>query len=402
MRFNNIPIGAKTWCLCAALAAGLPFAIPLGAQQFHPADVNQNRVIERNELEALFLLPEWNQDLGTKMLRAVQLFNAGAYVEDATNPPPAGDGFKPARMTYLVLNLETNTVDRLEGVPAGGWTLEHKTTRLVLRRIPAGAFTMGSPANNTTGEQIYRNNNETQHPVTLTRDYYIGVFPVTQRQWEIVMGTRPGFFNHNDFYATRPVENVSFANTRGTGAAPAANSFLGRLRAQFAGAMDLHFDLPTEAQWEYACRAGSATSLNNHSNVTNAGAGGQPCPFLNAVARYIYNPVGNGGALRGAGLDTGTAAVGSFPANDWGLHDMHGNVQERCLDLCGSPIAAYSTAAATDPVSTTGAHRIVRGGAWNLNVGPARSAARRSEPANGLPDSSIGLRVSAPMPAAMP
>jgi len=400
MKYNNIPMGAKTWCLCAALAAGLPFANPVWAQ-YHPADLNMNRVIERSELVALFNQPAWNQDLETKMLRVVQLFNAGGYVPDPSNNPPAGDGFRPASLKYLVLDLtsEPGTIERLEDAPAGGWTDEHKTRKLVLRRIPAGTFTMGSPV----GEN-YRNPNETQHPVTLTRDYFIGVFQVTQEQWEHVMGARPGsHFDNSAFYATRPVERVNFNATRGTGAAPSAESFLGRLRAKFANdALGLQFDLPTEAQWEYACRAGTTTSLNSGLNATLEGQSGRPCPNLDALARYIYNPPGNEHASADANLNYGTAGVGSYAPNNWGLYDMHGNVQERCLDLCASPIAAYSADAATDPVGTAGAFRIIRGGAWNYNVGWARSAMRRSEPANGPADPSIGLRVSAPMPATLP
>ena len=380
MKFSNIPIRAKTGCFCAALAAGLPFANLVWAQNYHPADINQNHVIERAELEALFDLPAWRQDLETQMLRAVQLFNAGGYVEDATS----WDGFKPASLDYLVLNLESNTVERLEENQAPGvWTDEYKTTKLVLRRIKAGTFTMGSPAS-----ELGRNPNETQQTVTLAQDYFIGVFPVTQRQWELVMGAgaRPSHFSRDEFYAARPVENVSYNATRGAGDNPVANSFLGRLRAKYAGdALGLRFDLPTEAQWEYACRATTTNALNNGMNLTTTGNQAPfACPNLNPLARYLHNPSSNSAnALNTSDLNAGTATVGSYERNLWGLYDMHGNVQERCLDLLGG-------------------NRVVRGGAWNLIASQARSARRLTEPAAGLPNISIGLRVCAPMPATLP
>ena len=378
MRFNIIPMGVKTGFLRALLAAGLPCASMVWAQH-HAADLNQNFVIERPELERLFTLPEWRQDVETKLLRAVQLHNAGGYLPS----PSSWDGFTPASLAYVALNLTNNTIERLEAVPDGGWTDEHKTTKLVLRRIPAGTFTMGSPA----GEP-YRAANETQHEVTITRDFFIGVFQVTQRQWELVMGGRPNcWFNNAEFYMTRPVEHVvTHAN---------AVLFAARLRERFAGAIDLRFDLPTEAQWEYACRAGSATSLNNGTDVTDAGQLGYPCPNLGVVGRYLYNggqTASNTEAPRAANTDYGTAAVGSLAPNAWGLYDMHGNVQERCLDFLG----AYPADAVVDPVGAASGNRVLRGGAWSLNVGPARSAARRNE--SNSTTQSIGMRVCASLP----
>jgi hypothetical protein len=120
---------------------------------------------------------------------------------------------------YLVIDLAggadaTNyPVSTLAGVPAGGWTEEHRTTKLVLRRIPAGTFTMGSP----TGE-LGRSTDETQHQVTLTQDFYIGVFEVTQEQWYRVMGDWPSYFNNTAYRASRPVERVSYNDIRGSSA----------------------------------------------------------------------------------------------------------------------------------------------------------------------------------------
>ena len=173
----------------------------------------------------------------------------------------------PASASYLVVDLSggpdaTNyPVTYLNGVPPGGWTDAYKTDRFVLRKIPAGTCTMGSPTN-----ELGRYSDEPQHAVALTRGYYIGVFEVTQRQWERVMGNRLSYFTNVACYATRPVESVSYNDIRENPANsddaavywPSntnvnVNSFMGKLRATTGLAT---FDLPTESQWEYACRAG--------------------------------------------------------------------------------------------------------------------------------------------------
>ena len=119
--------------------------------------------------------------------------------------------------SYLVIDLSggpnaaSYPVSNLTDIPSGGWTDEYKTTKLVLRRIDPGTFTMGSPEN-----EAGRQSSEAQHEVTLTHSYYIGVFELTQRQWELVMGNRPSAFSNTVCYATRPVERVSYNQIRGT------------------------------------------------------------------------------------------------------------------------------------------------------------------------------------------
>ncbi len=116
---------------------------------------------------------------------------------------------------YRVVDLSGGTgassypVTYLTAVPSGGWTDTYKTTRLVLRRIPAGTFIMGSPSS-----ELGRDSYEIQHTVTLTKDFYIGVFEVTQRQWELVMGNKPSYFNNTSYYSTRPVEEISYYEIR--------------------------------------------------------------------------------------------------------------------------------------------------------------------------------------------
>jgi formylglycine-generating enzyme required for sulfatase activity len=202
------------------------------------------------------------------------------------------------------------------------WAQEvvHAATGMAFRFIPPGTFTMGSPE----GEEG-RRDNEVQHRVTLTQGFYLGKYQVTQAQWEKTMGANPSNFKGPDL----PVETVSWDDCQ---------AFLKKFGT---GAR-----LPTEAEWEYACRAGTTTALNNGKKLTSTE--GQ-CPNLDEVAWYDKNSGGK------------THPVGQKQPNAWGLYDMHGNVWEWCADWYG----AYPTGAATDPQgSQTGSFRVLRGGSW--------------------------------------
>jgi len=301
---------------------------------------------------------------------------------NAAPPQPSGE--------WLVVDLSEGPnaisypVTYLDNAPGGpwpvaGWPDEYRTTKLVLRKISAGTFMMGSPADefgrNPEGEE-----KETLHQVTLTKDFYVGVFEVTQKQWELVVGAWPSKFFNENFRAARPVENVSYEDIRGNDIGsgwPANNavddySFMGRLRAKTG----LDFDLPTEAQWEYACRAGTTTALNSDKNLTAL----EECVNVAEVGRYWFN----GGQNQDADVDTtgGTAAAGSYRPNAWGLYDMHGNVLEWCLDWWD--FEDYSPQPATDPKGgdgnappgANGPCRIIRGGSWAYQADGCRSAYR--------------------------
>jgi formylglycine-generating enzyme required for sulfatase activity len=251
--------------------------------------------------------------------------------------------------------LATNyPVRHVADVPAGGWTDEYKTTKLVLRRIPAGTFVLGAP----TSEPGYRKD-EAEHEVTLTQPFYAGVFEVTQKQWERVMGTWPSYFTNATCRDFRPVEQVNYFDVRGSGKGvgwPASgdvdpDSFMGRLRARTGKA----FDLPTEAQWEYAGRAGAGTALNSGNILTATGR----CPNLSKVGRHN----GMTGCGQNAAASEGSAVVGSYLPNAAGLYDIHGNVWEWCLDW-------YSEApgAGSDPKGAASVRvkiRALRGGGWD-------------------------------------
>ena len=177
-------------------------------------------------------------------------------VASVTNPmPPVTEG------DYLVVDLSggtnatTYTVSYLSGVPGGGWMDAHKTTKLVLRKVPAGTFTMGYRATD------YPNAGDSGlHAVTLTKDFYLGVFEVTQRQWELVTGAWPSCFNNVSYRDARPVEQVDYSAIRGTSAGagwPANNS------VDAASFLEL---LRTRPGWRSTCR-------RRRSGSTPAGLG---------------------------------------------------------------------------------------------------------------------------------
>ena len=255
---------------------------------------------------------------------------------------------------YLVVDLNTGAVTpSTTGPDLSDDTC--RTTELWLRRIPKGTFTMGSPEGEVGREP--GSSKETQHQVTLTEDFYIGVFEITQKQYSLIYGSNPSYYKGD----TRPVESVSYDTIRGTGSTTGAGwptyghavdsgSFLGKLRAKTGKT----FDLPTEAQWEYACRAGTNTALNTGKNLTSE----EQDSAVNEAGRYKYNQNDGKG-----GYSSNHTMVGSYLPNAWGLYDMHGNISEWCLDWHKSELGNSTV---TDPQGdSSGSSRVVRGGDWN-------------------------------------
>ena len=274
--------------------------------------------------------------------------------------------------TYLCLDLKKYKM-RYQNDPPDVKKGTCKTKELWLRRIEPGTFTMGSPE-----DERGRNDNETQHEVTLTKAYYISIFEMTQKQFKAIAGYNISHFKG----ATRPVECVSYDMLRGTKNGSQwplnyevdDNSVLGRIRKK-AGNI---FDLPTEAQWEYACRAGTTTALNDGNNITNIYRDG----CLAKLARYDDNRDDGKG---GYGEHT---QVGSYKPNAWGLYDMHGNVSEWCLDWDGK----YADTETNPAGASSGSFRVLRGGYYHTFAGACRSACRSSK-SPGNADCDVGFRV---------
>jgi formylglycine-generating enzyme required for sulfatase activity len=220
--------------------------------------------------------------------------------------------------------------------------------------IEPGTFIMGSPE-----DELGRWDDETQHEVTLTQGYWLGKYAVTQAQYEAVMETNPSYFKG----VALPVEQVTWHN---------ATNFCAKLTEieRAAGRLPegYEYTLPTEAQWEYACRAGTTTALNSGKNLSNM----YKCSNMDEVGCYGFNS----GQYDSNGNSTGegkTYSVGQKLPNAWGLYDMHGNVGEWCLDWYGN----YPTSAVTDPTGpVTGEKRVMRGGSWYYYANNCRSAFR--------------------------
>lgn len=273
---------------------------------------------------------------------------------------------------YLVVDLSAGPeaqkyeITYLNEIPGAAWPVEYKTTKLLLKLVVPGTFMMGSPNeelghNYANGSSSF--NDETRHQVTLTQPFYMGVFELTQQQYKLVMGSNPSYHAGD----SRPVEAVSYNDIRGgtLGAAwPShrqvdANSFMGKLRSRTG----LTFDLPTEAQWEYTCRAGTDSALNNGKNLSAIDRD----PAMAEVGRYYDNKGDNKG-----GYNRHTE-VGSYRPNAWGFYDMHGNVHEWCLDWW----AKMSVTPATDPKgAASGSYRVLRGGDYDDYAVYCRSACR--------------------------
>ena len=273
----------------------------------------------------------------------------------------------------------------------------YRTTSIVMRKIPAKgvAWTMGSSSLETQRD----GSKEATHQVTLANNYYIGVFEVTQSQWALIQTSRPtpSFFSNLDYRAMRPVEQVCYNEIRNAANSttadsdynypnpPKGGSFLGLLRTKTG----MDFDLPSEAQWEFAARAGNGSPYwgTYGFGIQNTDADAN----LAKIGRYQRN----GGMINQSGTYTspdancgpnnGTAIVGSYQPNDWGLYDIFGNVWEWCLDTFSANISSLNGA-----VNTSGTDRIRRGGSWGNIAGPTRPAARYSRDPSARGENSGG------------
>ena len=208
--------------------------------------------------------------------------------------------------------------------------------------IPPGSFVMGSPK-----EEERREKSESQHKVTLTKGFYMGKFTVTREEWQTVMGNNPSNFSGEK---NLPMAGLSWDNCQ---------DFIKQLREKDKKP----YRLPTEAEWEYACRAGTKTPFHLGDTISPDEA--------NVRGDDVY-----GNSKKGVNRKK-TTPVGSFPANAWGLHDMHGNVWQWCQDWYGD----YPQEDVVDPQGPEqGKSRVLRGGSFVSISLLSRSAYRYSRP----------------------
>ncbi|MGH8548376.1 MAG: formylglycine-generating enzyme family protein [Methylococcales bacterium] len=226
-----------------------------------------------------------------------------------------------------------------------------------LRWIPPGTFLMGSPES-----EQGRDSDETQHQVTLSQGFWLADTACTQALWMALMGenSNPSLFQGKD----RPVETVRWDDVQ---------EFLWRLNQSIP---DLNATLPTEAQWEYACRAGTTSPFSFGETMSTGQA--------NFDGNHPYRGQDPKGEFREE-----TVAVKVFPPNDWGLYQMHGNVWEWCRD----GFREHTTGSVVDPLGSEDGPRVLRGGSW-LNLAGCLRCACRDPGARAYRDSDRGFRLS--------
>ncbi len=295
--------------------------------------------------------------------------------ESKPSSPSTSNGSALAS-THRYAQNSSSSSGRTSSTASGGWTGEYaagtqkslaiKGASYNFRYCPPGTFEMGSP-----GDEIeYRYNRETLHKIKLTSGFWMLETEVTQALWTSIMETNPSAFSlcgaradDVDVKETKdfPVESVSWEDCQ---------IFIKRLNSENLLPNGLEFRLPTEAEWEYACRAGSKTaysfgnnsaSLADYGNISDISAGRK----FNWSGRYEADD-----------KHAIVAPVKSFKPNAWGLFDMHGNVEEWCQDKYDS--WGYIDGVTSDPINNLAKiqARVVRGGYWGHNDTAARSAAR--------------------------
>ena len=270
-----------------------------------------------------------------------------------------------AELTRLSVQLRragpvhADSEKRVRALVALGATVplpRRRVAGLELALLPPGSFLMGSPAH-----EARRDPDEgPAHAVRLTRGFWLGVHPVTQGQWEAVLGrAAPGRFRGED----RPVDGVSWQQCQ-----------------PFLAGLGQGFRLPTEAEWEYACRGLTATPFSFGLKAGSTSA--------NFDGNFPYGPMPPGPWLEC------TAPPGSYPPNAWGLFDMHGNLWEWCQDWFDEEY--YARSPANDPAGpAAGTLKVLRGGSWYSYSWSCRSAKReRFSPESG--GGNHGFRVALP------
>ena len=371
---------------------------PLDPQAFTVMNGDVNRKVETGVRSFV-----WKAGKETPPLR-VSDFQVKLRAWPLSNPPD-----------WMVADLQSGDVNyytTTNAFPLGGLANDiYRKTKLVMRHIPAKnvTWTMGTATNEAGAVNIAR---AMQHEVTLTKDYWMGIYEVTQMQYDQFSGVaRHAVWRTAEDADVRPTENVSFKQLRCSpsdnkwwpqnGHDVADGSPIDRLRLRTG----IAFDLPTEAQWEFACRAGTRTPYNNGARLAPgyANLGDIAFACIDEIAWYKYNS-----AIDGVRQ---THPVGLKKPNAWGLYDMHGNVLELCLDqfnpTAGFESTVYFTSEPTvDPTGPQLAsiHSFSdRGGDYSRSAAMAMSGDRSNYCGNSWPSSDgtsgpeRGFRLCAPI-----
>ncbi|NER01617.1 MAG: formylglycine-generating enzyme family protein [Okeania sp. SIO3C4] len=264
----------------------------------------------------------------------------------------------------LTVNNSGNVTNRTQG--SARQKIEHlgNGIKLEMVYIPGGSFIMGSPENEA---QRYHWESP-QHKVTL-QPFYMSKYPITQKQYQAIMGNNPSYLK-GWFTGNRPVEQVSWND---------ATKFCQKL-SQKTGKI---YRLPSESQWEYACRAGTTTPFYFGETITSE--------LVNYDGKHPYGNATKG-KYRGKTTD-----VGTFPPNAFGLYDMHGNVLEWCQDVWHSNYNGAPTDGSAWETGGDSNRRLLRGGSWNNDSWVCRSARRGSSYADGF-DNYRGFRIVSSSP----
>jgi formylglycine-generating enzyme required for sulfatase activity len=336
-------------CIRDALLA----AVPVGEEE----RVDGKKQVDDQLTDELTALVEKKQDLPSP----------SSLLQLRTEPSPVVSF--PQGLTPHTFHLQTASIQ----MGGKGWELREQPLQvqgaleplgdgvsLPLVSIPAGEFVMGSPA----AEPERSDDEGPQHRVVL-EGFWMGQSPITQAQWKAVMGSNPSHFSEQPDSPQRPVERVSWYE---------AMEFCQRLSAS----RGRRYSLPSEAQWEYACRAGTAMPFHFGATLTPA--------LANYNGNLIYAK-----SLKGQYREQ-TTPVGMFPANGWGLQDMHGNVWEWCLDPWHGTYEGAPTDGSPWVQGGDQSLRLLRGGSWSSHPRGCRSADRLGH-LPGLRTRLIGFRV---------
>jgi uncharacterized protein (TIGR02996 family) len=332
-------------------------------------DLSNNR-LESEHLWGLMLSPRLTH-LRRLVLRNNRIQLDGHYGQEFSNYDPThslldlhGNPLRPTAQAR-VAEQQNGLVWREPGCPPRLFT----SIGMQLALIPAGTYLMGAPPD----EQGHFPNETPQHEVTITQAFYLGLYPVTQRDYQTVMGSNPSLFqSQNADRLNHPVENVSWED---------AVEFCHRLsRLPDEWAAGRVYRLPTEAEWEHACRAGGTSPFTWGDTACSTQA--------NFAGRSPY-----GNAAEGPYLER-TSSVGSYPPNAFGLFDMHGNVWEWCNDWYQSDYYRHSPHE-DPPGPDSGETHTLRGGSWFI-VGRGCRCAERcyTDEAPTRRPGSVGFRVA--------